>query len=307
MLQQTRVSTVLPYFDRWLKRFPGFAELAAADEAEVLSLWQGLGYYSRARNLHRLAGGIVRSGIPEDVEGWRSLPGIGPYSAAAIGSLAQGLPVAVVDGNVVRVLARLAGDDTSWKGSAEAVKAVGPMADEFLDRENPGRHNEAVMELGALVCLPRSPLCTVCPLVTFCGAAARGLADRIPMIGKPRKIEKTVLRAWVVSGDRILLVRYPQNRPRLAGLMELPELSDLPGDAMPEEEPIATHKRGIGNESITERIHRVTLVAPDELSPSETQLEWVKIADLGNRPLSGPHRRWIEKRLESDAGPAKGG
>ena len=297
MLQQTRVSTVIPYFDRWLERFPGFLELAEAEEADVLSLWQGLGYYSRARNLHRLACEIVRSGIPEDEKGWRSLPGIGPYSAAAIGSIAQGMPVAVVDGNVVRVLSRLTGDETKWKNSAQAVKANEPLANEFLERRNPGRHNEAVMELGAMICLPRSPLCTVCPVVRFCRAAAEGLTEQIPQIGKTGKVEKTVRRAWLVSGDQILMTRYPENSSRLAGLMELPKIEDLPKSLQPEKEPILRQKRGIGNESITEWIYGIPCDSAKGIPVVGTNLEWVELSRLSNRPLSGPHRRWIEKLL----------
>lgn len=299
MLQQTRVSTVIPYFDRWLKRFPGFSELAETDEEEVLSLWQGLGYYSRARNLHRLAREVIHSGLPADLKGWKSLPGIGPYSAAAVGSIAQGLPVAVVDGNVVRVLARWTGDESRWKGSAEAVKAIGPRAEAFLDRQNPGRHNEAVMELGALVCLPRSPLCTICPLVQSCEAAAKGMTDRIPQIGKPGKKEKTIRRAWAFSEGRLLLWRHPGNSSRLAGLMELPQLTDLPDGFVPEEAPLAKRKRGIGNESITEWIHRARVRPDVPLTPLEPGLEWVELSDLARKPLSGPHRRWIEQLLVS--------
>ncbi|MGE9289600.1 MAG: A/G-specific adenine glycosylase [Puniceicoccales bacterium] len=290
MLQQTRVSTVLPYFEKWLAAFPGFVELAAAQESEVLGLWQGLGYYSRARNLHKLAKRIVEEGTPCDVEGWRKLPGIGGYTAAAITSIAQGLPEAVVDGNVVRVLARLTADETVWKASGEAVKAMGPLAEDFLDRENPGRHNEAMMELGAMVCLPRSPLCTVCPVVQYCRGAAGGIAGELPNILKAKKTEKTVRRAWAIRGDEVLLREIPSTAKRLAGMLELPSLEDLPSSWKPDREPLVKRKRGIGNESITEWFHRV--VQPGRL-PAGSELRWVPLNRLDAEPLSGPHRRWI--------------
>ncbi|MET3871040.1 A/G-specific adenine glycosylase [Puniceicoccus vermicola] len=295
MLQQTRVSTVLPYFEKWVTTFPGFAELAAAEEGEVLGLWQGLGYYSRARNLHKLAKRIVEEGIPDDLAGWRELPGIGGYTAAAITSIAQGLPAAVVDGNVVRVLARLSADETTWKASGEAVKAFGPLAEEFLDRDHPGRHNESMMELGAVVCLPRSPLCTICPLVQHCHGAAQGIAGELPRIVKAKKTEKTVRRAWAVRGKTVLLREIPATAKRLAGMLELPELTDLPESWKPDPTPFAKRKRGIGNESITEWFHVVP--EPGRIS-KKAGLRWVSLDALAEEPLSGPHRRWIGELLK---------
>lgn len=303
MLQQTRVAAVLPYFGRWMERFPGFGELAAASEAEVLALWQGLGYYSRARNLHRLARAVVSDGLPRSAAGWRRLPGIGPYTAAAVASIAQGEPVAVVDGNVVRVLARLTGDDRRWKGSAEAVDGLRPVAERFLDPGTPGRHNEAVMELGALVCLPRSPLCLLCPLSPNCDAAARGTADGLPRIEKTRKVERTVRRAWCERDGKILLRRYAPDARRLGGLLELPELDELGGSVRPAREPFARKKRGIGNESITEPIHRATIAGP---LPTAPELRWVALDRLADEPLSGPHRRWIEALTTSGARSRRG-
>ena len=242
MLQQTRVATVLPYFERWMEAFPDFAALAAAEEKEVLSLWQGLGYYSRARNLHKLARLVTEEGVPSDAKGWKALPGVGDYTAAAVASIAEGVSVAVVDGNVVRVLARLSADERRWGSSGEAVRGYAPMAAAFLDPRDPGLHNEALMELGALVCLPRSPLCTVCPLVGRCGAAARGLADSLPRVAKSKKTERTVRRAWAVEGGSVLLRETPDGSKRLAGLLELPALEDLPrtGDRIPSLSPSAS-------------------------------------------------------------------
>lgn len=303
MLQQTRVSTVIPYFERWTERFSDFAALAEAEEGEVLALWQGLGYYSRARNLHKLAKRILETGEPSDVAGWRDLPGIGGYTAAAITSIAQNLPEAVVDGNVVRVLARLSGDETNWKSSGDAVRAFGPLAERFLDREYPGRHNEALMELGALVCLPRSPLCTICPLVGCCRGAALGIAGELPRIVKAKKTEKTVRRVWAVRGKSILLRKIPVNAKRLAGMLELPALADLPESWQPDASPVAKRKRGIGNESITEWIHPVP--KPGRI-PKDSDLRWVEVDALAAETLSGPHRRWINELLKAESACAGG-
>ena len=165
MLQQTRAQAVIPYYHRFLERFPSVEALAAAAEDEVLALWSGLGYYSRARNLRLAARQIVDSGgFPRSYEGIRGLPGIGDYTAAAVASIAFDLPYAVLDGNVLRVVARVANDaaDISAARTRERFRA---MAQGWLDAAiEPGHFNQALMELGATVCLPRKPLCLVCPL-----------------------------------------------------------------------------------------------------------------------------------------------
>mgnify|MGYP002076228808 CR=1 FL=1 len=153
MLQQTQVKTVLPYFARWLDALPDFAALAEAAESRVLRLWEGLGYDSRARTLHRLARAVAaRSSPPRTPPEGRQLPGVGPYTAAAITSIAFGAPAACVDGNVVRILARLTADGTAYRDSASAAKAFAPLAAALLPADRPGDHNQAMMELGATVC-----------------------------------------------------------------------------------------------------------------------------------------------------------
>src|SRR5690606_16353514 len=153
MLQQTRIDAALPYFDRWMNALPDFTSLASASEEKVLKLWEGLGYYRRARNLHRLAQTIVTlPEIPRTAESWPQFPGIGPYSAAAITSIAFDAPAACVDGNVVRVLARLTGTSKELKDSGSAARLFQPLAQELIDRDDPGAHNQAMMELGATAC-----------------------------------------------------------------------------------------------------------------------------------------------------------
>ena len=180
MAQQTQIKTMLPYFDRWLKRFPDFQTLADAPSEDVLKHWEGLGYYSRARNLHQLAKEYVAlDPKPTVAKEWQALPGIGPYTSAAISSIAQNFPAAVVDGNVVRILARLTNDARAFKNNGEAVKAFTPTADAVLNTQTPGDHNQAMMELGATVCQKGNPLCTVCPVLQFCEGAAQGTTDGI--------------------------------------------------------------------------------------------------------------------------------
>ena len=213
MLQQTRVVAVIPYYERFLARFPRVEDLAAASEIEVLAMWSGLGYYSRARNLQKAARQIVAAGgFPRDYESIRELSGVGDYTAAAVGSIAFGLPHAAIDGNVRRVVMRLTGD-----GNAD----VGVVATQLLDVRHPGRWNQAVMELGATVCLPREPLCGACPLAAECDAKRRNLQRDLP---PPRK------RAAIVRKELTLLVIRRNGRilltpsPRVSGFWDLPEM-----------------------------------------------------------------------------------
>ena len=180
MLQQTRVETVRPYYTRFLERFPTVSALASAPEEEVLSRWSGLGYYSRARNLHRGAGVVCdRHGgqFPRNRQDALELPGIGPYTSAAILSIAYGIPHAVVDGNVARVLARLFRIEPPWDRRARFLEE---QAESLLLQDHPGDHNQAMMELGATVCLPREPRCEACPVAASCQARLDGVVDRYP-------------------------------------------------------------------------------------------------------------------------------
>ena len=211
MLQQTRVAAVIPYYERFLKRFPRVEDLAAASETELLSLWAGLGYYSRARNMQKAARQIVEAGgFPRDYESIRSLAGVGDYTAAAVASIAFGLPHAAVDGNVRRVVMRLAGDTTA---------DIGAIATQLLTPRDPGRWNQAMMELGATVCLPRAPLCAECPISGECEARRLGIQKELP----PRKTKVMIRR------EHTLLVIRRQGRilltpsPRVSGFWELPE------------------------------------------------------------------------------------
>ena len=198
MLQQTRAETVVPYYDRWLRRFPGWEALADAPADDVLLAWKGLGYYRRARSLHRTAM-IVRERyggrLPEDPAELRTLPGVGEYTAGAVASIAFGLPVPAVDGNVRRVLSRLmdVGDPTATLLRDEATR--------LLDPERPGDFNEAMMELGATVCTPRSPRCDDCPVRPHCIADKAGTVSDRPLARQRRPLPRVAyVTAVVVRG-----------------------------------------------------------------------------------------------------------
>lgn len=300
MLQQTQVKTVLPYFARWLEALPDFAALAAAPSAQVLRLWEGLGYYSRARNLHRLAQAVAAlPEPPRTPEAWRELPGVGPYTAAAITSIAFGAPAACVDGNVVRILARLTADATPHRDSASASKAFAPLADELVDRSDPGDHNQAMMELGATICHRQKPLCTVCPVLAFCAARRRGDPEAYPRLA-PRTLERrTVHRAWCVRDNRLLLHRTDAGARRLAGLHELPaaETLGVAATSLDEGQALAKRRRGITRFAITEYIH--ALDAPTTLA--DERLVWVPVDAVDRVTLSGPHRRWVTELLARQA------
>ena len=213
MLQQTRVAAAIPYYERFLARFPDAKALAQASEDEVLTYWSGLGYYSRARNLRKAARLIAEQGtFPHDHAAILELPGIGAYTAAAVASIAYGLPHAVVDGNVRRVVARLTGD-----GEAD----VQTVADSLLDRKDPGRSNQALMELGALICLPRAPLCHSCPVSRLCEANRLGLQEELPPKRERPAVERITLQLLVIRRrGKILLT--PSTRVR--GFWDLPGL-----------------------------------------------------------------------------------
>jgi A/G-specific adenine glycosylase len=326
MLQQTQVVTVLPYFDRWLKALPDFAALAAAPGDRVMKLWEGLGYYSRARNLHRLAQAYVAASVPPRTPAeWRELPGIGPYTAAAITSISFDEPAAVVDGNVVRILARLTGVSRQFRDGTEAVKYFTPLADALIAGSPPGTHNQAMMELGAMVCSRQKPLCLLCPVAELCVARRKGEPQKLPRLKRKVIEQKSVARLWCVDKRHILLRRGHAKAKRLAGLHELPEASDLgiripslrgaskgdeaiqldrhgalraPRDDKAGLTLLLIKRRAITRFQITESIYstRATSALRVLVARSDS-LEWVPLKRLDHVTLSGPHRRWIAELL----------
>lgn len=212
MLQQTRVAAMLPLYEKFMQRFPTPEELANAEEEEVLRYWQGLGYYSRAKNLHLGVKKLVHEfggKFPKTLEEVLSLPGVGPYTARAILSISYNLPFAVLDGNAKRVLSRLV---LFQESGSKADPKLQKIADSFLNTEFPGDHNEAVMELGARVCIPK-PLCNECPLQIDCEANKAGLQESIPPIEKKKKEIPLNIRFYLLHTENgFLLLRYPERR-----------------------------------------------------------------------------------------------
>ncbi|HEX6589007.1 MAG TPA: A/G-specific adenine glycosylase [Longimicrobiales bacterium] len=227
MLQQTRVETVIPYFERWLARFPDIDALAASSEDDVLRAWEGLGYYSRARNLHGAAR-VVRErydgALPSDYDALRSLPGIGEYTAGAVASIAFGRVEPAVDGNVRRVLSRVLDLD------APDARTLREHAARLIDDARPGDFNQALMELGATICTPRSPACVDCPIESLCLARQRGTVALRPAQRKRKAIPGyDLVTVVVLEGDRLLLRRRPE-RGMLAGMWEFPSTELRAGD-----------------------------------------------------------------------------
>lgn len=296
MLQQTQVKTVLPYFERWLKDYPHFPSLAAASEDQVLKSWEGLGYYSRARNLHKLAQILADlDSVPTQAKQWLAFPGIGPYAAAAVCSIAFDDPSAVVDGNVVRILARLIADETAYKSSADAAKAYQELAGQLLNTERPGDHNQAMMELGATVCHKQNPQCLLCPVNDLCQGRAVGIESSLPRLAKTKFEKKTVDRAWIRRNGKVLLYKIPASASRMSGLHEIPSLESL--QITPRSEPpLIERKRSITKYRITERFFRIdSSQLPSE--PLGDAFRWISPRSIDTLPFSGPHRKWISELL----------
>jgi A/G-specific adenine glycosylase len=226
MLQQTQAATVVPYYDRFLARFPDVASLASADEQDVLRLWEGLGYYRRARSLHRAAKETVeRFGghFPRDAETIQSLPGVGRYTAGAVASFAFDAKAPIVEANTQRLYARLAAieDDLSKPASQHRLWAI---AEALLPREEPGKFNQALMDLGNLICTPKRPRCLECPVAKQCDAYASNRVDRIPTPKRPPNWESVEETLWIVrDGERIFLRQRGENE-RWAGLWDFVRL-----------------------------------------------------------------------------------
>ncbi len=224
MLQQTQVKTVIPYYERFLNSFPAVKDLAAADSQQVLKLWEGLGYYSRARNLHKAARIILSEydgKLPSTWQNLKTLPGIGDYIASAVASIAFHEPVAVVDGNVKRVLARLLTLEIPVN-DAKHKKIFAKKADELLNNKNPGDHNEAMMELGAMICTPKNPFCDPCPVMNQCRAFKSDQVDHFPKrIRKPVRPLYHISVGVIYKEDKILITKRKE-AGLLGGLWEFP-------------------------------------------------------------------------------------
>lgn len=281
MLQQTRVAAVIPYYSRFLARFPTVSDLARARPQAVLRAWTGLGYYARARNLHWAARRIRDAGsFPASYAEWLELPGVGRYTAAAIASIALGEPRAVVDGNVRRVLSRLLALHGGHEAKAEAL----------LDRRRPGDFNQGMMELGATICLPAAPHCPQCPLAAECVARRENRIAQFPAARprtRPRRL--TLKLAMVQRAGRLLLAR-PAGKGLWPSFWTLPQL--------PHPKLQAATRLSEFRHAVTFRDFRVEVfqaqLGPDNGLPCPAGMRWVTRAEVARLPVSTPSRKALQ-------------
>ncbi len=316
MLQQTQVRTVIGYFRKFLDLFPTLADLAAAPEEKVLRAWEGLGYYRRARGLHASAKLLVKQGhanLPPDPELLATLPGMGEYTRNAVLSQAHGLPLPIIEANSQRVLCRILGvQEDPARGPVK--KWLWHAAAKLVCTRDPGAYNQALMELGALVCSPQKPACLVCPARPWCAAAASGAPEALPLkTARPTITQVTevclALRTGEGPATRWLLVRRPDTASRWAGLWEFPH-QPVPDDSTPEatlEEMVqgllgksakpAIRHAGIIQHAITRyqvsmRVELGTLKTPRTPALSEHDASaWLATPEIASLPLSAPQRR----------------
>ncbi len=299
MLQQTRVETAIPYYVAFIDRFPTVESLAAADLDEVLALWSGLGYYRRARQLHEAARRIVaRKSFPRSSVELQELPGIGPYTAAAVASQAFDEAVPVLDGNVERVLCRRLGFDQDPRKSA-ARRQLLEEASRWLDAGRPGDSNQALMELGATVCRPKGPDCRSCPLRRGCVARRLGDPERFPPPRRRRSVERIELAVAVAAcNGRVLLFRRPEDSGFLAGMWELPNVaqrgtltaregsfSQRYGGCWRLESVAARVRHAITHRVLVLHVHRARFSAGETVGEGP-EAAWVNAGERSDLPLS---------------------
>ena len=303
MLQQTRVETVTPYYERWMQRFPSVEQLASASQQEVLSTWEGLGYYGRARNLHRAAQLLMKEyhgKLPDEVPFLRKLPGVGRYTAAAIASIAYGKDEPTLDGNIRRVLARCF-NITEDARSKVGEKQLWQLAAQHLPPGQAGEYNQALMDLGASICTPRSPNCVSCPLEDICQARALGLQEQRPvMLPKPAIPHHMVTAAVIRRGNRVLITCRPSSG-LLGGMWEFPggkkqDGEDLPGCLRREiceelgveveiGDQLGVYKHAYTHFRVTLYAFRCTLLGGEPRPLQVTDLRWVTPGELAQYPM----------------------
>lgn len=315
MLQQTRVETVIPYFERWMERFPSILALSRASQQEVLSAWEGLGYYSRARNLHRAAQ-IVQAEyggeLPHDPATLRRLPGIGRYTAGAIASIAFGLDEPALDGNIRRVLARVF-DVTQPARLPAGERRLWELAAQNLPPGRAGEYNQALMDLGARICTPRAPDCPNCPLSGMCQARALGVQEERPVLDAKPAVPHFIVTAAVIERSSQVLITQRPAAGLLGGLWEFPGGKLQPSEDLAsclqreicEElnvkirvgEPFGVYQHAYTHFRVTLHAFRCTLLNGMQPEPVQVQdLRWVKREELAAFPM-GKIDRQIALRL----------
>ena len=314
MLQQTQLQVVLPYWQRWMEAFPSLAALAAAEEHDVLLLWQGLGYYSRARRLLAAARQLQAQAPawPQDLECWLALPGIGRSTAGSILSSAFNRPFAILDGNVKRVLARLIACE---RPPARELKRFWALSEALLDPERPRDFNQALMDLGATVCTPRNPRCEQCPWQPQCAAYAAGDPAAFPVTDAPRDLPFQVIGVGVVrNGAGQVLIDQRLNEGLLGGLWEFPGGKQEPGEPIEStivrelQEELAIEAE-VGEELITLEhayshkrlrfvVHLCRWISGEPQPLASQQVRWVEPTELGDYPFPAANARIIAALLE---------
>lgn len=313
ILQQTRVNQGLDYYHRFIERFPDIQSLAIAEENEVLKYWQGLGYYSRARNLHKAAKQIIElhNGVfPTDYKEILALSGIGVYTAAAISSFAYNLPFAVVDGNVYRVLSRIFGIDLPID-STEGIKLFKKIAQDIIDVNQPGMHNQAIMEFGALQCVPSSPNCELCPMTDNCTSFANGTVNILPVKSKKVKVRKRYFNYLYFKNGKYTYLQKRINKDVWKNLYEFPLIED---EKLLEVKELFEH---VGLQQLTAEMKAEITIKPlsqpikhilshqqifaqffeVEINESLEGFEKINVKDIENYPVSRLMELFIENHL----------
>jgi len=311
MLQQTQVTTVIPYYQRFLERFPTVGSLARAAEQDVLKLWEGLGYYSRIRNMHRAAKLVVaqhNGKVPGTAEAFRELPGVGPYIVAAVLSIALDIPIPAVDGNVMRVYTRLKGIGDDIRKTLVRSR-ISRELQHIIPANAAGDFNQAFMELGALVCTPKTPRCSACPLKENCTAFTTGTVDRYPFKSPPAKVpEYKVSIGIIIKGDNFYIQKRP-SKGHLGGLWEFPG-GKSQGEETPEETLLRECREELGSE--IEIIKELCTVrhayshfkiemtvflcrpAAEDVQPMEDHpCQWIAINELDAYPFPGANHKFF--------------
>lgn len=320
MLQQTRVDTVIPYYHRFLKSFPSIKTLAQAEQQEVLKCWEGLGYYSRGRNFHQSAKSVVSSSdgkIPSEYEQFIALKGVGPYTAAAVLSIAFGKKHAVVDGNVIRVITRYVGIEDDIRSSL-VKNAVQDFVDDIIPLEFPGDFNQSVMELGAIVCKPIAPDCNKCPLSTQCVAYNSAKTDIIPYKSKAKKIPHYDIGVGLILNPKNeLLIALRPNDGMLGGLWEFPggknensepiegtisrELKEELGVDVRVYQKFKMIKHAYSHFKISLHAYWCTIEFGEPQPKSSQELKWVSLDKIDKYPFPKANRTLIDdlQRLDN--------
>lgn len=297
MLQQTRVAAVVEYFERFLRVFPGVEALAAAEEESVLAQWSGLGYYRRARMMHRAARIVVAEHggrVPKTASALRELPGVGEYTAAAVASISHGEAVPVVDGNVERVLLRLYGAELGAGGGRNgrpAARLLREAAQKLLDERRPGDFNQAMMELGATVCLPRGPLCGQCPVRTHCQTQGEHEAGPAKQM-RSRKVGYVLMQKGEGAKTEVLLKQRGEDESQMPGMWELPA---APEGGLPDEAVLMTVRHAITNTNYYVTIYALEAGEGRVWKDKTGSMRWVRAGEIGELALTGLARKVLKR------------